>query len=265
MPSVSISVVIPIIPKHNQYLRNLVLSLASGSTKPAEIIISGSSQTRESCIFLNKIAESSPIPMRVITSPLCLPPGINRNNGWEISTSDYVTFCDADDTYSRKRIEILQDIASTSSADLILHNYARLKPQWYLEFLPRSSVLLNERQIFESTFPDGYRDIKRELGNSGDTNILLPVGAHKSWRIPHGHATVKRTLEIRYGAKFAGEDGQFCRDVLFSGNRVVYSPSKLSNYDRPTLVNIVQMSASRMHTDLARTKHKLLASLKNTK
>jgi glycosyltransferase involved in cell wall biosynthesis len=262
MSSISISVVIPIIPKHHRYLPSLILNLASGSVQPTEIIISGSSQTPESCEYLNQIATSSPTPIKIVTSPELLPPGSNRNTGWEIASSDYVTFCDADDTYSRTRLEVLQSIAYATDADLILHNYSRLKPRWYLDILPRSNNLLSEKEIYSSTFPNGLRLVESELGISGDTNLLLPKGSCKSWRIPHGHATVKRNLASRYGLKFSGEDGQFCRDILFNGKRVIYTPTKLSNYDRPTLENIVAMSASRIHADLARTKNHILAILK---
>lgn len=262
MSSISISVVIPIIPKHHRYLPSLIRNLASGSVQPTEIVISGSSQTPESCDYLNQITTSSPIPIKIVTSPELLPPGYNRNTGWEIASSDYVTFCDADDTYSRKRLQVLRSIASATDADLILHNYSRLKPQWYLDALPRSNTLLSEKEIYLSTFPNGLRFVESELGISGDTNILLPKGSHNSWRIPHGHATVKRNLALRYGSKFVGEDGQFCRDILFNGRRVIYTPAKLSNYDRPNLENIVAMSASRIHADLAHMKNHIFAILK---
>lgn len=254
MRQLTFSIVVPIIPSHNIYLHRLIANLEGGSLIPKCIIIAASSQTKKSIQEIRKLSKIYNLPFQFTFSEDNLPPGQNRNRGWELADTDYVTFCDADDIYAYDRISILRDIAMDQNADLILHNYTRLKPATYLNSLPRTSYLVSSDALYKSTFPLNVRNRKLEIGIAGDTNILLPIDAKNNWKIHHGHATVKRALNLRYGQKFRGEDGEFCRDVLFAKKHIVYTPNKLSNYDRPTMQNLFSMSVKRIHSDLALAK-----------
>jgi glycosyltransferase involved in cell wall biosynthesis len=257
MASLTISIVVPIVPRHNIYLNKLITNIENGKIVPECLIIVASSQTKKSKQEIRQVLKRYSSPYKLIFSNDQFPPGQNRNKGWEIADTDYVTFCDADDTYARDRISILKNIAKCKNADLILHNYSRLKPLIYLNNLQRTNKLVASEELYKSTFPLRIRNKDLEKGIAGDTNVILPGNIRNNWKIHHGHATVKRSLEIRYGDRFRGEDGQFCRDVLFSGKNLIYTPNKLSNYDRPTLNNIVLESRNRIHTDLANLKIKV--------
>jgi glycosyltransferase involved in cell wall biosynthesis len=254
MSKKTFSVVIPLVPAHVQYLSKLIESLVNAKLPPDQIIIAASSQTQPSYSSLDELVSGFKASIQITSSESHFSAGINRNRGWELAETDYVTFCDADDTYAWDRISILEEIASADNADLILHNYTYLKPSQYIDFLPRTSALIRSEELYKATFPEGKRDISLETGVSGDTNIVLPKISGKRWKIHHGHASVKRNLHFRYGTKIRGEDGEFCRDILFAKKKVAYTPNKLSNYHRPTFLNVYSMSKNRVHAELAGVK-----------
>ncbi len=258
MDTFSLDIVVPIIPAHHKYLSRLLRSIESASLLPNKVIIAASSQTYNSLQFLKSVTKSSSLPIKIIGTQNQHTAGSNRNRGWEFCESKYISFCDADDSYSKKRIEVLRNIADKLNPDLILHNYSKLKPQFYIDLLSTSDILLTEDTLYSSTFPNKSRNKSLETGVAGDTNISLPFGSKKSWKIHHGHATIKRSITERFGGMPFGEDGQICRDILFNGNRVVYTPNKLSNYNRPTLQNIVIKSLLRIESDMARIKRNFL-------
>jgi glycosyltransferase involved in cell wall biosynthesis len=257
MPKQTFSVVIPLVPAHIKYLDNLIQSLANAELPPEQIIIAASSQTHSSNLFLRELVSKFKISTKITSSEFHFTAGINRNRGWELAETDYVTFCDADDTYARDRISILEGIASAHNADLILHNYTYLKPPQLLDVLPRTNEFITSEELYKATFSNGQRDVSLETGVSGDTNVILPKFSKGHWRIHHGHASVKSNLYFRYGTKIRGEDGEFCRDILFAKKNVVYTPNKLSNYHRPTFQNIYNMSKNRIHAELARVKNSI--------
>jgi glycosyltransferase involved in cell wall biosynthesis len=247
----SLDIVIPIIPVHHKYLPRLLRNIESSSVLPNNVIIAASSQTRSSIELLKSITEDSHLRIKIIGSENLHTAGANRNRGWEFCESEYISFCDADDSYSKKRIEVLRNIADKFSPDLILHNHSKLKPQFYIDHLRTSDVFLTEKVLYHSTFPNKSRDKSLETGVAGDTNICLPDGSKKSWKITHGHATMKRSVTERYGGMPFGEDGQMCRDILFNGKRVVYTPNKLSNYNRITFLNVAIKSFLKIESDMA--------------
>ena len=251
----SFSVVIPIVPAHAHYLDYLIQSLANAKLPPDQIIIAASSQTRKSISYLHELVSRFKVFIQITSSEYNCTAGMNRNRGWELAKTDYVTFCDADDTYAWDRISMLEEIASANYPDLILHNYAYLKPTQYLNFLPRTNELIRTEELYAATFPNGKRDISLELGVSGDTNVILPKSSNARWKIHHGHASVKCNLYFRYGTKIRGEDGEFCRDILFAQKNVVYTPNKLSNYHRPTFQRVYSRSKNKVRAELAGVKN----------
>lgn len=257
MARLSIDIVIPIIPAHHTYLPRLFRELRCSTVLPEKLIIAASSQTTSSTKYLAKITTGLPFDTEILATSKPLPAGANRNRGLKKSESDYVTFCDADDSYSNIRLEFLLQIAKEYDPDLILHNYSRLKPRFYLHILPPKNILITQTDIYKSTFPNGLRNLEQETGIKGNTNLILPPGTKNNWRIHHGHATVKRTIDLEYGVRAFGEDGQFCRDILFSGKKVYYTPNKLSNYDRPTCFNLLKKSFLRIYVELAKLKNRV--------
>jgi glycosyltransferase involved in cell wall biosynthesis len=252
--SKTFSVVIPVVPAHVHYLNYLIQSLTIAKLPPDQIIIAASSQTPTSISSLRELVSRFKVSIQITSSESHCTAGINRNRGWELAKTDYVSFCDADDTYAWDRISILEEIASADNPDLILHNYTYLKPSQYLDSLPRTNYLIRSEELYKSTFPNGKRDVSLELGDSGDTNVILPKTTNTRWGIVHGHATVKCNLDFRYGTN-RGEDGRFCRDILFAKKCVVYTPNKLSNYHRPTIQRVYSRSKIKVGAELAGVKN----------
>jgi glycosyltransferase involved in cell wall biosynthesis len=222
---------------------------------PDKLIIAASSQNRSTVEYLNTVTRNLPFVTEILPTSGPLYAGSNRNRGLKKSTSDYVTFCDADDSFSKKRLQVLLQIAEEFDPDLILHNYSRLKPLIYLNSLNFTDDLITQNDLHHSTFPNGLRKREQETGIGGDTNLILPPYAKSGWRIAHGSATVKTSINLEYGDMPFGEDGQFCRDILFSGKKVCYTPNKLTNYERPTILNLSKKSFLRAHADLAKLKN----------
>jgi len=163
--------------------------------------------------------------------------GQNRNRGWDQVSTPFTAFLDADDEYSENRLAHLVEVAQSEASDLVLHDFllkdsdsdSVLDDKFCLEDLLRTP------ELFDATFPDG-RNRPREGRQPGDTNITIPPNATKHQTVHHGHVLVRTSLrqDFRYGNLYPGEDGQFCRDILWAKRQVTYVPAKLSAY-RPNL------------------------------
>lgn len=257
MARLSIDIVIPIIPAHHVYLVRLLHEIRSSIVLPDKLIIAASSQNTSTVEYLTTVTRNLPFATEILPTSETLYAGSNRNRGLKKSTSNYVTFCDADDSYSRNRLQFLLRIAKEFDPDLILHNYSRLKPLVYLNSLKLTDDFITQNELYQSTFPNGLRKRGQETGIGGDTNLILPTFAKRSWKIAHGNATVKTSINFEYSDRAFGEDGQFCRDILFSGKKVYFTPNKLTNYERPTILNLSKKSFLRVHADLAKLKNRL--------
>jgi glycosyltransferase involved in cell wall biosynthesis len=248
------SIVVPIIPRHHRYAKRLVKNLMGGSVKPVEIIFAGSSQSEISAQVLEAVQELFPDIVRLhLTEDKCTA-GQNRNRGWEIARGEYISFCDADDLYSLKRLETLQNEIIRTDADLIIHDYFFQLPSFTLNLMGRKYQVIEGSELFESTFPEGRRNRVMEFGTAGESNILMPPEFASIFRIQHGHATVKSSVKVRYSDYPYAEDGIFCRDILYEGHNVVYVSAKLSIYETFSLRGIVQNSTLRAIAEINRLK-----------
>ena len=249
----------PIIPRHHKYAKSLVRNLLNSSVQPVEIIFAASSQTPSSEIELLNLKELSPSNIQVISSGEKYTAGENRNRGWEIAVGDYVSFCDADDLYSRYRIEILTNIALKHSPDLIVHDYRFQSPAFLCNVLPKNLFTVHTADIFKSTFGDLGREFNREFNPCGGSNLILPSELKGNPRVSHGHSTVRKAVSNRFTNLPYAEDGIFCRDVLADGNSVIWISAKLSNYERFSLSNIFRNSYLSLLQFLSFRKRRILA------
>ncbi len=248
------SIVVPIIPKHHRYAKRLVKNLMSGSVKPLEIIFAGSSQSETSAEELESVQKLYPEIVRIHLTPDRCTAGQNRNRGWNIARGEYVSFCDADDLYSPNRLEILRNEIHRTRADLIIHDYLYQLPLFSLKLLRRMYRVIESDHLFRSTFPEGRRNRVEEFGTAGESNILMPPEFASSFRVQHGHATVKSSVKVRYSDFPYAEDGIFCRDVLFSSYKVIYLSAKLSIYESLGIKRVIANSCSRIIAELAKFK-----------
>lgn len=237
------SVVIPVVPSHDFFVFDLLKSLSSDSTFLHEIIVARSElpKSKESDYLaeLRKYARSVGLntSIHVAGSPQSRLAGANRNAGWEMAAAEYVAFLDADDEYSSERFKVLNLIIDRSHPDAIVHSFTFDE----IDFVTAETAETAET-IFESlvtsedmriaTFPDGERKFDLEISGSGASNLILPA-AYSEIGIHHAHITVKNSIrnEVRFRTEYPRrEDGLFCRDLLYRGYDIIFSPLKLSKW-----------------------------------
>jgi glycosyltransferase involved in cell wall biosynthesis len=267
MSELEFSVVIPIIPKHYKYVKQLISEISRVDAIIKEVILSASSQSSRDESKLIALISQTPLARKIIVlaSSKYQSAGENRNLGFQRATAKYVAFLDADDSYKNNRLSVLSYYFDNLSADLILHDYYRFKPNLILnqQLIKSQVTVAHSVELIRATFPDGVRNRKLELGIKGDTNVILPPILSKKNRVHHGHLTVRRENGILYSSRFPGEDGEYARTMLELGRNVVYLNSKLSNYDRFSFSNILSSCVKSIHTFLARKKNYFFLSLRN--
>lgn len=262
---VKFSIVVPIVPKHHRHVPSLLRNLGASIYQIYEIIFAASSQTESSLIDLNNkiLKVGLEIPIRIENTHEIRTAGENRNIGWKIAEGDFIAFCDADDSYSKKRLGFIADSIIRDSSELLIHDFFWFKPSWFMNLFSPIELpnTINSKTLKDFTFGFQKRIRKNETGIAGNTNVILPLNGYKKNRIQHGHVTVKSSCSFRYGSLKSGEDGQFIRDALEADYKVTYIPLKLSNYNRPTIRNISRSTFLFLIAFLARSKSKILNSL----
>ncbi|GGD28615.1 glycosyltransferase family 2 protein [Pontibacillus salipaludis] len=108
MKRVPVSVIIPSFNSQDT-IERAVKSVANQTLLPLEVIIIDDHSTLKENYTTLKYIEDQYSPyfkLKVIKNKENQGPGVSRNNGWDISDGDYVTFLDADDAWHKKKIEI---------------------------------------------------------------------------------------------------------------------------------------------------------------
>ena len=232
-----VSVVVPLVPAHDRYLESLVEQLKSDAQIIDKIVLARSSARSSHVTLLSKIAEelsnAHGMTIELLPTSRAKLAGHNRNRGWERVTSPYTAFLDADDRYAPYRLQHLLEVAEDSASDLVLHDFV-VGTDDSIEFPDDSWTekdLIGTESLYLATFPEG-RQRRKEGSAPGDTNVAVPLGHHRPRGVHHGHIFVRTSLrrDFSFGSLYPGEDGQFCRDVLWSKRSVTYVPARLSIY-----------------------------------
>lgn len=240
MTEVQCSLVIPAIPRHFRYLKELLNELARENKYVGEIHICASSVNRTNLLKLQKIVTKSSFEKKIkIHSTLEMKTaGENRNYGWNKANFEYVVFLDADDSYHPRRLEFVTEVMLKNRADAVVHDYYRMTPRFFffLNEVRDSSVILADELIksnlanLGNILPDGNL-------YAGESNLILPTDNTKKYKVHHGHLTVRRDIPIRYTNRRLGEDGELVCEILRSNFNLVFIATKLSIYDRINMRN----------------------------
>jgi glycosyltransferase involved in cell wall biosynthesis len=103
---VPVSVVVPCWRCEDTITR-AVESIAAQSRLPREVILVDDASGDGTLNVLRSLSKVYPQGwIRVIEQPINGGPGMARNAGWEVSSSRYIAFLDADDTWHPRKLEI---------------------------------------------------------------------------------------------------------------------------------------------------------------
>ena len=252
------SVVVPVIPAHMKYIKTLLKELSPAKDQIAEIIFCASSQTIESKKKLNEISNNSVFREVIVieSTQERVTAGGNRNLGWSRAIGEYVCFLDADDSYNPYMFSVFEHYFDSLGCDLILHDYFRFTPQFMLRIKRniKKIKVVNSDVLIKETFGENQIADLNKPRQPDITNLILPKRVRLFHQIQHGHATVRKSVPVKYSIRPVGEDGEFAQNMLLSGFNVVYLPIRLSNYDRPTFSNLSRSTALRIIEILSRLK-----------
>jgi len=263
-----VTIVIPLVPSHDRFLQELIPQLSGERHVIAKVILARSSARKRELPHLLRIVRSLQadygLDIEVLATHRLQLAGQNRNRGWHHVSTPFTAFLDADDEYAEDRISRLVEVARDDQSDLVIHDYLLKETQ--TDTLPlatwKTEDLIQTDALYAATFPRG-RDRTREGSIPGDTNIHVPQTSSHQWNVCHGHILVRTELRrtYQYTNLYPGEDGQFCRDLLWGGRRVTYVPARLSAY-RPNLSAETQAGyALRVGRKLARLRRQMRANL----
>ena len=232
-----VSVVVPLVPAHDRYLESLVEQLKSDAEVIDKVVLARSSARSGHVSVLANMAEelsnTHGMTIELLPTSRARLAGQNRNRGWERVTSPYTAFLDADDRYAPYRLQRLLEVAEDRASDLVLHDFITGIDDsiGFPDASWTGKDLIGTESLYLATFPEG-RQRWKEGSVPGDTNVVVPFDASTPRGVHHGHIFVKTSLrrEFSFGSLYPGEDGQFCRDVLWSKRSVTYVPARLSIY-----------------------------------
>lgn len=235
-----VSVVIPVVEHHDEYLPDLFENLLPDIGVIHEIIIARSGlRVNENVNFLNwlkKIASEAGLTCSITLSPLASKAreAPNRNRGWGLVKTKYTAFIDADDIYALGRLSLLTNIAEETSAAMLLHDYS-LATEGLVDarevlLKELKPLLISGDELRQATFGSSFHPTpKQAFESKASTSLNLPaemghLGVH------HAHSFVLTNLcnDVMFRDIFPGSDGLFCQEALAQKAEVFVVPLKMS-------------------------------------
>jgi hypothetical protein len=268
------SIVIPVVPKHDKFLKNVFECLSAENFLIKEIIVARSSlaphQINRYKKFLMKISSTFDLEDKIVLSneaKSCLAYA-NLNRGWLLAKGKFVTFLGADDIYAPYRLRVIDEVLRLRpESNAILHSYFyQSQPQIDLDLSNSSfepyfelssfqklieSRLVDTDDIFNATFPNGKRDHLSE--SFGNTSLKMPKDGLAHGGVSQGNVVLRTEIreKVLYRPLQYCEDGVLCLDILENFGEVYFIGIELSIYRKFLSVNRIP---SRMST----IKHQIL-------
>lgn len=236
----SLAAVVILVPQHLRFLNRLVLNLNQAAPSFEEVIVVASGFSLRQRHVVRKTLSFLQAECTVLF-PKLGSAGQNRNLGARKASTDLVSFLDADDLYAPDRNQIIKTTFLNTKFDIFLHSFVPFYEESELagkldQATTRGSILVDEKDLLVSTFPEGRRDRERELSGKSPSTNLISALLHPRFPTHHAHVTASRDVlqKIQFHEIFGmrNEDGIFARDVLHSGGHVVVSSLTLSGYQQ---------------------------------
>jgi glycosyltransferase involved in cell wall biosynthesis len=106
----------------SQFIREQLDSLAAQSYLPSELIISDDGSTDETLPLVNDFAETAPFPVIVHRNSAQLGYRANFLQATTFCRSDLIAFCDQDDVWDRRKIELCVPLFDDPEVLLVCHS-----------------------------------------------------------------------------------------------------------------------------------------------
>ena len=231
-PGPSISLCIPAIPRdlESGCIFRVVQSAMVQTVPPTEIIIALSNSTYEFGLHARLILRQSAghIPLRLIRAPELYFQATSRNNAILASSSDIISFIDADDEMHPNRLEIIQHMfAEDKHLIMFLHGYTE-GPE--LKRWRRENI----------SYTPGHLIGKEELCKSEARTRHQP---HLDLLVHHAHVSIRQNMLGGFHfdeskASYRMEDSLFVRGIVAascansgSEENILFLNSPLSYYE----------------------------------
>jgi glycosyltransferase involved in cell wall biosynthesis len=170
MPSVSIAMATY---NGERYLRQQLASLATQSHLPSELVITDDGSTDGTLNLVDDFAASAPFPVYVHRNEARLGYRANFLRATTLCSSDLIAFCDQDDVWDPRKIEICLPLFSNTDVLLAYHNAIKIAadghPIGLLDDWVLSQVINPPMSIGPWPFVKGFTQVfRRSLPYSFD-------------------------------------------------------------------------------------------------
>jgi glycosyltransferase involved in cell wall biosynthesis len=105
-----------------KYLRQQLADLAAQRLAPAELVICDDGSTDDTCPIIEEFAASVPFPVRLHRNPERLGYRANFLKCATLCSSDLIAFCDQDDRWDRRKLEVMYAPFADEEVLLAYHN-----------------------------------------------------------------------------------------------------------------------------------------------
>jgi len=229
------SCVIPLVEKHDKHLPKIFQTLAEEQDYIHELIIARSElKSSDEIFFKNWISEIA--RKYSFNSNLTMSfegdkrnAAQNRNRGASLASAEWLTFLDADDEYSNRRLRTLAHFTKMKcNPNLLVHSYLyehEIDSAWESE--------VGNGPTSPNTSGEDVLILLTQSKNPKNTNLQPKFDLQEVLRIHHGHLTVRKEIfdEIQFSINSPGsEDGIFCSTVAEKFGSAYLIPESLSIY-----------------------------------
>jgi glycosyltransferase involved in cell wall biosynthesis len=199
-----------IIPAFNcsKTIRRAIESIRSQSLTPKQVIVINDASVDNTSIVLNTLQnENLPFDLLVLSNFENLGPGFSRNLGWDLATTEWIAFLDADDAWHPRKLELqLKTISENPTLDLICTKSHFMKPSSSLPVLQNKSKVITismNKMLFRNIVPTRSVLMRRKIterfrdGLSEDYGLWLEC-LHSGLRF----AKIQLPLTFHFRAEF---------------------------------------------------------------
>ncbi|MCY6380962.1 glycosyltransferase family 2 protein [Hoeflea prorocentri] len=235
-----ITVVIPSIPFHVQYLPSLLRAFASGETVPNELIVSLSNADqvwRPTVNALERLGKELFPSFHLLRHVKTLKHGPNRQAAVAHCTNDIISFFDSDDLPYPNRIKVLEEVFKDEAVSHVSHGCTSLGSPLFCHWPDTIPIRAKTDDLLRLHFSNGQQSISDCTGSVYCAGLPQSRYSNQYIGIHSGHVTVRKNVfekvqwkdwgELCFGS---AEDFEFDIECLFHYRQSIVIDLPLSQY-----------------------------------